>query len=258
MTNELSVFMQDLPQHVRNLDDAKRMAFKLGGDATTLFWKGTINRTIKYIQPDEPLYIFTWGVTCSFTDRATGEQWSTSGAIFLSGQRFFYFDGSIGYEKIELPLEAILTVAAQEGTFSRSISFRTASATMEVKFLDSPNVNMVRDMIIHLSANATTQLEASGTGAKPASQSVVDCSGCGATVIIHQNTINKCAYCDRFVQEQPEAVNPQVAPPVAAPKAPPSSGSVADELLKYKELLNMGAINADEFEAAKRKLLGNL
>ena len=33
--------------------------------------------------------------------------------------------------------------------------------------------------------------------------------------------------------------------------------SVADELLKFKQLLDMGAITQDEFDAKKRELLNN-
>ena len=41
-----------------------------------------------------------------------------------------------------------------------------------------------------------------------------------------------------------------------APAYAPTSASPADELKKYKELLDMGAITQDEFDSAKRKILG--
>lgn len=39
------------------------------------------------------------------------------------------------------------------------------------------------------------------------------------------------------------------------PAAPGSTASPADELLKYKELLDLGAITADEFQQKKDQLL---
>ena len=41
---------------------------------------------------------------------------------------------------------------------------------------------------------------------------------------------------------------------MAAPAAEPAS--VADELLKFKQLLDMGAITQEEFDAQKKQLLG--
>ncbi len=50
------------------------------------------------------------------------------------------------------------------------------------------------------------------------------------------------------IQETP---TPQIAPQAATPTA----ASVADELLKFKQLLDMGAITQEEFEAKKKQLL---
>ena len=52
------------------------------------------------------------------------------------------------------------------------------------------------------------------------------------------------------VQELPVAQKP-VAQPVTA-----TSSSVADEILKFKQLLDMGAITQEEYDAKKRELLG--
>lgn len=48
-------------------------------------------------------------------------------------------------------------------------------------------------------------------------------------------------------------IQPQ-AEPEAAPAVEPAS--VADELLKFKQLLDMGAITQEEFDAQKKQLLG--
>lgn len=41
-----------------------------------------------------------------------------------------------------------------------------------------------------------------------------------------------------------------------APAPPSPSGSAADEILKFKGLLDAGAITQEEFEAKKKQLLG--
>lgn len=57
-----------------------------------------------------------------------------------------------------------------------------------------------------------------------------------------------------YIRERVEACkeaknNPVIAAPVAAV-------SVADEIKKFKELLDMGAITQEEFDAKKKQLLG--
>ena len=57
--------------------------------------------------------------------------------------------------------------------------------------------------------------------------------------------------------QQPQAAPYQ--PPVQAPPRPQAAPVVqdaADEIRKYKELLDMGAITQEEFDAKKRQLLG--
>lgn len=59
-----------------------------------------------------------------------------------------------------------------------------------------------------------------------------------------------------FIDDAIEAceVKPCKAPDSAKPA---TAGSVADEIKKLKELLDSGAITKDEYEAQKKKLLGN-
>ena len=40
------------------------------------------------------------------------------------------------------------------------------------------------------------------------------------------------------------------------PAAAPSTASAADEILKFKELLDMGVLTQEEFDAKKKQLLG--
>ena len=53
-------------------------------------------------------------------------------------------------------------------------------------------------------------------------------------------------YIEKIIRKQNSPQSPPPAPPV----------SVADELLKFKQLLDMGAISQSEFDAQKKKLLG--
>lgn len=56
---------------------------------------------------------------------------------------------------------------------------------------------------------------------------------------------------ERKVERPVEPAKPQVKP--EEPKKPTS---IAEEILRYKELLDMGAITKEEFDAVKKKLLG--
>lgn len=53
------------------------------------------------------------------------------------------------------------------------------------------------------------------------------------------------------VQEVPAPIQPSAPQPVTA-----ATGSVADEILKFKQLLDMDAITQEEFDAKKKQLLG--
>ena len=53
-------------------------------------------------------------------------------------------------------------------------------------------------------------------------------------------------YIEKIIRKQNSSQSPPPVPPV----------SVADELLKFKQLLDMGAISQSEFDAQKKKLLG--
>lgn len=58
-----------------------------------------------------------------------------------------------------------------------------------------------------------------------------------------------------IVDYQAKATAPAPVP-VQAPTQPAAAVSAADEIKKYKELLDMGAITQDEFDQKKKQLLG--
>lgn len=72
-----------------------------------------------------------------------------------------------------------------------------------------------------------------------------------------------CCIEDKTKPKTPTAVyvaqpyTPPVAPP-AAPAAPSSSPSPVDELQRYKDLLDRGAIFQEEYDAVKAKLLNKI
>ncbi|MBD2705507.1 SHOCT domain-containing protein [Spirosoma sp. BT702] len=51
------------------------------------------------------------------------------------------------------------------------------------------------------------------------------------------------------------AINDEPVGPVKQESKPATTASVADELLKLKQLLDAGAITKDEYESQKKKLL---
>lgn len=55
-------------------------------------------------------------------------------------------------------------------------------------------------------------------------------------------------------QQQAPPQQPQYAAPAPAP-APAAGGDMADELAKLKSLLDSGALTADEYAAAKQKVI---
>lgn len=72
-----------------------------------------------------------------------------------------------------------------------------------------------------------------------------------------------CCIEDKTKPKPPTAVYvaqpyaPPYAPP-AAPPAPSSSPSPVDELQRYKDLLDRGAISQEEYDAVKAKLLNKI
>lgn len=71
-------------------------------------------------------------------------------------------------------------------------------------------------------------------------------------MIKNRDAIHKCVS-DLLIERQSKPVVASATAPVPKQEAPVSN---ADELKKYKELLDMGAITQEEFDAKKKQLLG--
>ena len=98
MANKLSVFFEDLPQVVRDIEDAKRLSSKWTGIEVTLRWKDTINKAIFQIKQDEQIYLFTWHTSLE-------DDYSISpGVVFISQHRIVHIKRR-GGELLEIPLK---------------------------------------------------------------------------------------------------------------------------------------------------------
>lgn len=65
-----------------------------------------------------------------------------------------------------------------------------------------------------------------------------------------------CSYMQKRAAEvKREAQTPNLQPPIQERVVAPVQSSVADEILKFKQLLDMGAITQEEFDAKKKELL---
>ena len=253
---QLNAYMHGLPMYIFNIDDAKKLSRKQSGQATTLFSKGDINKAIALILPNEKIYFMEWAMYFNVTNTKTGEYIAggSGNVIFFSDTRFFGMCTTTG-NVFELPLADIYTVATNKGIIFSDISFRTQELTIVLKNSVANNIELIREMIIHIAASATAKTQPVEMGI-PSEQTLINrCVGCGATLIIHSGTINKCEYCSRLAEQEisPMPVAPQTASPATSPL-----DDVAEQLKKYKELLDMGAISVVEFELIKSKLLNKL
>ncbi len=69
-------------------------------------------------------------------------------------------------------------------------------------------------------------------------------------------TAQKCLSVLSVLLEHNKANKAACAAAATAVQAANAKGSVADEILKFKQLLDMGAITQEEFDAKKKELLG--
>jgi len=252
MNDELRSLMKGLPMKVTDTKSATRLVEALGGTSSLLFLKKKLKQTIEHMQPEEYLYLIDWQTDFKMTHRDTGTTTSSIalGVVFFSNKRFFYYESPTTI--IEFPLDEISSVAAYKGVIWSGVSFRSKSLDLEIRFqwVGKKKIHVIRDMIIYLSAHTIGHCVQPDKYEQAEYAKVVNCSGCNATVIIHKGTAGVCDYCNNYVSYQ-ETVIPHVSVPV-------QESSIADELQKYKTLLDTGAISAMEYEEVKDKLLSKL
>ena len=61
-------------------------------------------------------------------------------------------------------------------------------------------INIVQSTIKLLNPSVLVDSTVTIPEGQPQSQNVVECQGCGATVIVHAGQVNQCEYCDRYVE----------------------------------------------------------
>jgi hypothetical protein len=205
MSPELSAYMEDLPQMVRTPADVERLANKLEMNLRIGLWQTGVVKTIEQIG-SEMIYAMVWNAHCitqNWNSKIKNYQ-DRHGIIFFSNTRFFcYVDPAT---QVEIPLDDIHTVATHAGKFLDGISFRTQDLDVQGTFPGAVDRKLFRDMVIYIAANAAIYHEQNlnlqsdiSIAFKP---QICECPGCGATVIIHAEIINKCEYCGRYVEKQ--------------------------------------------------------
>ncbi len=85
----------------------------------------------------------------------------------------------------------------------------------------------------------------------------------GGTAYVASQAGAKAGAANAQAAEQPQPVviqqaPPPAAPPAAAPSAEASPDDKMDQLAKLKQLLDMGALTQEEFDAQKARILGSL
>jgi hypothetical protein len=248
----LAEYMDDLPRDIKTISDVRLLAAKLEKEAKPGLWQVAIMKVVEQLQSNEKLYVMTWNAHCITTSRVKGQKQKhyqeSHGVMFFSNRRFFYYRDPDPAGWIQFPLSDIYTVAAHKGNYFDGISFRTPSLNVELSFMGKIDRKLFRDMVVHLAANAACPSFTEGVSASELVPQVCECPGCGATVIIHFNSENRCEYCYRHVERQSRT-------PAQTTSTTPS---LADELDRYKSLLDNGTISEEEFEAIKAKLLNSL
>ncbi|MCL2170433.1 MAG: PH domain-containing protein [Defluviitaleaceae bacterium] len=196
MSPELQNFMQGLPMHITSVSDARALVKRQGG--MTFLGGRSMRQTVQLIEPNERIYFFTHA-SFKFVERATGEETSGNGSIFLSERRLLI---RVDFETrvLECSLCDILSVAASKGIVLGKVAFCTTDISMEFDILE--NQELIRQMFIHVAAIAPDVGAGAVSGAPSGQKAVVDCPGCSAAVIVVVGSVSKCEYCNRPVDSR--------------------------------------------------------
>ncbi|MCL1844743.1 MAG: SHOCT domain-containing protein [Defluviitaleaceae bacterium] len=261
----LAEYMQDLPQIVQNVAGANHLARKLEHEPKIGLWQTSVNTVIGQIKPGELVYAMTWNAHCvttpthddtkSLADNRANNITESHGVVFFSDERFFFYKDPANI--VEFPLADIYAVDAHKGHFFDGVSFRTQNFEVQLTFGGKIDRKLFRDMVIHIAADAACPvIEGEVQGDAP---QVCECPGCGASVIIHLGAVNKCEYCDRFVEKRAKrAAGTGDAYHERHVPSKPDTATVAEELKKYGDLMNRGVITTEEFEEIKNTLLSRV
>jgi len=191
-----------LPWRVKSARDIDRLLSTFG--LTAAGNKRVLRTLFSEIGANERLYY----IGASNITIKRGKQEAVVGALFISDSRVVVQGeglsvGSVGFFE-EYPLKEIYTVGAESTSLGPStISFSTDES--KVSFIATYHVAIakgLRQVFINAIITAggdvdETITEVVDVGVGQALPSVVECRGCGATVVVRPGRVSECKYCGR-------------------------------------------------------------
>jgi len=208
-----------------------------------LIWRINDNEELKYIAPGNIV----------ITDITSGKRNSFPGCIFISNERIlmtFPVPLSKDIELYEYPIATLQSVSAEGNGLTAGkvyLSTETEIITFGVSYSEEVYIKIekILDELIH--GALESRQEATPTSTERLGIAV--CGGCRASKILAKETVSNCDYC-----RQPMSLETYINSPT---KDQMTSGLVssADEIMKFKALLDVGAITQEEFDNKKKKLL---
>ena len=234
-------------------DDAQKLfkEFKV----VTFGNKKNLMKMIEYVAPEEILRYADFS-NIKTIDKKTNESSGFSGTLFISNKRIFLFKPvSFGEAQYyEYPLEKVRSVSSRgNGLTGGNITFTTDSQA--ISFMLSYDKSVINKVAAILDGTIQNSLELRQTISIEEKTDdtfgVVDCPGCGAAQIVKIGTIEKCDYCDRPLTIEKPKANQQPTVTEFSSSISSSTVSAADELVKFKSLLDSGIITQEEFNHKK-------
>jgi len=197
-----------------------------------------------------------------------------SGTMFISDKRVLFRLGGTTRVISEFPVHTLHAVSMVGGPWkTERVSFTTD--TKKVVFSVSNHrkkIALLLDDTIKNALQLKREIEMRGTSKRV--YEIYNCSGCGSAQIVVVGIIETCDYCSRplLIEKvslpKPGEVNPaeegdglktlgeEGLSMVEEDLLKQRGVSVADEIRKFKVLLDEGVITQEEFEHKKRILLG--
>ncbi|MCL2079512.1 MAG: SHOCT domain-containing protein [Oscillospiraceae bacterium] len=211
---------------------------------------------IEHVKPEELLKYVDFS-NIIIIDKQTMRKTAFPGTLFISDERIF-FRRAIQMPNVasyyEYPFKTLRSVSSRgNGLTGGKIKFSTDEH--EVTFLVSYHATVIARVteIIDCVIKTAVEVQQKALGTTIATIAAVECGRCGAVNVLEENTSVPCEYCDRPLVFS----RANTASEVLANQCNTQSAiSAADELMKFKALLDSGVITEDEFAQKKKQLLG--
>lgn len=233
----------------RKWDEAQKLfkEFKV----VTFGSKKNLMAMIKHVRPKETLkYVDSSNIT--IVDKQTGKRTDFPGTLFISNERIFLYQPiplSKETHHYEYTFEKLRSVSSR-GNELTSGKIRIDTDEQEINFIVSYHASVIEKItaIINSVIETVVEIRQEASGATIVS---VECGGCGAVHVVEENTMVICTWCDR-----PLVFSGESNTLAKQSSTPPTAISTADELMKFKALLDSGVITEEEFAHKKKELLG--